>query len=255
MNSTCRRFALALLACICVGLISWAQEGSRLFVPESADVVARPVGLMHVSMDVLVDGQALPTVQRGGKTYLAVPRWGTEYSLRIWNHGPRRIVAVLSVDGLSVMHGRPASESDPGYILAPHSQVVIKGWRRNMNTVAAFSFEPREKSYANLIGQPENIGVIGLVAFEEMPIVPRPFLDRRAGASSPAFRAAPEVGKTGTGYGRDIDSAVYYAPFVRSPNRRAITIYYGLELPEIPALTPTESGSEFAPPPPGDPRR
>jgi hypothetical protein len=181
---------------------------------------------MRVNLDVLVDGRPLGTVFHQGRTYLPVPRLGVEYEIRVWNHGPRRIVAIVSVDGLSVINGQLASERHAGYIVAPRSSIVIPGWRRDKNTVAAFSFEERDRSHAGKVGHPENIGVIGLVAFEEQAVQPRPLLFEKGRKAPTATRADSKVGGTGTGYGRDLDSPIYYVPFVRSTNRRAITLYY-----------------------------
>jgi hypothetical protein len=119
---------------------------------------------MEVALEVLVDGRPQATVRHVGRTYLPVRRVGAEYEIRVWNHGPNRITAILSVDGLSVINGEPASEDHPGYIVAPYGHIDIKGWRRNRDVAAAFRFVDRDRSYANLIGRPENVGVIGLVA-------------------------------------------------------------------------------------------
>lgn len=222
--------------------------------PKSEASVLPPPGPMNVGLDVLVHGKPLRTIQHKGKTYLPVPKVGADYELRVWNHGPHRIVAIVSVDGLSVMNGQPASESHPGYIVAPYSQIVIKGWRRSLDTVAAFAFVDRDKSYAGLTGRPENIGVIGLIAIEERVWAPRPLLEKQDSA-----KAARAVGSIGTEYGRDIDSRVYYVPFVRSNNKRLVTIYYdtvtalrtaGVPV-DPPMPMPFPADPEFAPPPPG----
>lgn len=216
---------------------------------------------MRVTLDILVDGKPLRTVYHQGKTFLPVPRLGTEYQIRVCNHGPYRVAAMVSVDGLSVHNGRPASEDHPGYIVAARSSILIKGWRRNMDTVAAFSFDEREKSYAALVGRPENIGVIGLIAVEEQVARPRPLMEKRAAAPAATKEAAVKdssVGGTGTGYGRDIDSRIYYVPFVRSSNRRTITMYYdtvdhlrqaGVPV-DRPMPVPFPADNEFVPPPP-----
>jgi hypothetical protein len=163
----------------------------------------------------------------------------------------------VAVDGLSVINGQPASENHPGYIVGRSGHIVIEGWRRNMEKVAAFSFEERDKSYASLVGRPENIGVIGLVAVEEMSRFPR--LQSEKGYAPSMARDQGKVGDTGTGYGRDIDSAIYYVPFVRSSNKRTITIYYdtvdnlrraGVPV-DLPFPIPFPADPEFAPPPPG----
>jgi hypothetical protein len=213
---------------------------------------------VKAGLEVLVDGRPLPTIQHEGKTFLPVPRVGAAYEVRVWNHGPRRVVAVVSVDGLSVINGRPATESGTGYIVAPYSSVVIKGWRRSLDAVAAFRFVEREKSCAGLSGRPEGIGVIGLVAIEEQVCRPRPALEKADAAGSPARRVAT-VGSIGTEYGREIDSRVSYVPFVRSGNKEALTIYY--DTPEAlraagipvdrPLPVPFPQDTEFAPSPPG----
>jgi len=223
---------------------------------------------MRVGLDVLVDGLPVPTIQHQGRTYLPVTRLGTEYALRVTNHGPRRIVAMVSVDGLSVLSGQPASENQSGYVVAANQSIVIKGWRRNTETVAAFSFQDRDNSYAERMGYPQNIGVIGLIAVEEAVARPLrglgavPMLDRANGAAR-ATTPAAEVGGIGTGYGSDIASPIYYVTFVRSTNRRQVTIYYdtvealraaGVPV-DHPLPVPFPRDGEFTVPPPGDPRR
>jgi hypothetical protein len=228
-----------------------------------AEYARPPWGGMCVGLEVLVDGRPLPAVTYAGNTYLSVPGWGTEYEIRVWHRGPRRVEAVVSVDGLSVIKGQPASEEQRGYLVDPYDQIVIKGWRRSRDTVAAFSFEEREKSYAARTGHPENIGVIGLVAFEEAGVNPRPYLEKADAEAPNAGRRSSDVGNTGTGYGRDVDSRVDYVPFTRGPNRRSLTLYYGtadaLRRAGVPVPgsfpTPFPRDPEFAPPPPGDPRK
>jgi hypothetical protein len=183
---------------------------------------------MNVGLEVLVDGRPVPTVSWRGSTYLPVPRLGAEYELRVWNRGPRRVTALVSVDGLSVTNTEPESEVHPGYIVSPGDSIVIRGWRRDRDTVAAFSFEERERSYAARIGRPEKIGIIRLLAIEEQTYrpTPRPWLEEKAAGDRAALRWPREVGGTGTGYGRDLDSPVYLVPFVRSSNRQTATLYY-----------------------------
>jgi hypothetical protein len=224
------------------------------------EVVPRYRPGMSVTLEVLVNGRALPTIAHEGKVYLPISRVGEEYEIRVSNHGPRRIVAVVSVDGLSVITGKPASETGTGYIVAPRSHVLIKGWRRSLDRVAAFRFVDRQGSYAWLKGRPANIGVIGMVAFEEW--VPRPRLElekAKGDARSPATRLHPETGGIGTAYGRDIDSRAVYVPFIRSPNKQTVTLYYDIEealrragvpIPrQFPSPFPADD--EFAQPPPG----
>jgi hypothetical protein len=235
-----------------------------LIVASSAgsELSSRPIlprwDSMRVGLEILVDGQPVRTIQHDGKTYLPVARLGTEYQIRVWNYGPRRIAAMVSVDGLSVINGKPASESQPGYLVEPNSSILIKGWRRNLDMVAAFSFEERGKSYAAQVGRPENIGVIGLIAVEEEMVRPRLAIEEKA-APAPGMRSHADVGGTGTGYGHDIDSHVVHVPFVRSANKRFVTIYYDTEealrragvLVDRPTPVPFPGDTEFVPLPPG----
>jgi hypothetical protein len=230
----------------------------RVELEYSRPPVIRPYETPRVELEVLVAGRVQPTIPYAGRIYLPVDRLETEYEIRVCNRGPRRIAAIVSVDGLSVINGQPASESHPGYLVAPHSSIVIKGWRRNRDTVAAFRFVDRENSYARLVGRPENIGVIGLIAVEEQERFPRPLLEEKDRAAPAAKRAWSAVGGTGTGYGRDVESPVIEVPFVRSGHKRTITIHYdtadalrkaGVPIDRSPVPFPADEG--FVPPPPG----
>jgi hypothetical protein len=236
-----------------------ATPASPRPVPPRDDFVVPPWSRMSVGLEVLVDGKPLPTIHHEGKVYLPVPELGRRYAIRVRNRGSRRIVAIVSVDGLSVISGRVASENSPGYLVSPHNSIVIKGWRRNLQTVAAFRFTERDKSYASLMGHSENVGVIGLVAFEEQVPWPRPLAEKRQAAAPGADRMQHgKVGSTGTEYGEDIGSRAYYVPFVRSSNRRSVTLYYdtveALRNAGVPVdvsyPVPFPGDTGFAPPPP-----
>jgi hypothetical protein len=256
------RYRLGLAGCLAVGclLVFFVRAAGTPPDPGPWDrrevILPRP-GFMHVSMDVLVDGQPVRTITHRGRTYLPVPRLGAEYQIRVANHGPRRITAIVSVDGLSVINGKSASEESTGYIVAPHSRIVIKGWRRDRDTVAAFSFVSRDESYAGLMGYPANVGVIGLVAFEELAPLPLPREEKgRAAPATADRRLSGGLGSMGTGYGRDVDSRIYYVPFVRSANKRAVTYYYDTEealrragVPIDPPSPVPSPRDEFASPP------
>ena len=164
----------------------------------------------------------------------------------------------FSRDGLSVINGRPASEKSVGYLVDARSSITIKGWRRDKDTVAAFTFENRENSYAARRGYRDNIGVIGLVAFEEQGLrtledVPMTFAMPYKGK-----RDSATPGGTGTGWGHDIGSSVVEVPFTRSANKQTVTIYY--DTPEalrrlgVPVdgwnPKPFPADTAYAPPPP-----
>ena len=145
----------------------WAPPPPGPTVRDRIIYVLRPERRMDVGLECLVDGRPVPTIRSGGRTYLVVPRLGAEYEIRVWNHGPRRIAALVGVDGLSVITGKPVSDDQLGYLVDPQRSVLIKGWRRNLDTVAAFTFNKGEDSYASRMGYPEKIGHISLLAIEE----------------------------------------------------------------------------------------
>lgn len=247
------------------GQLTWRDPAQPMLEPRPIsrpplDFVRPPPPRLQVRLEVLVHGRVLPTISYRGRTYLPVPRLGEEYVLRVWNHGPRRISANLSVDGLSVINGRPLSDANPGYIVGPYEYVDIPGWRRDLETVAAFRFVDRAESYAARRGRYENVGTIHLTAYEEHS--PRPYLplDRsiRAPQRGETVRSFGEVGSIGTEYGRDVHSRTWYVPFVRSSVRRELTIHYdtvealraqGIPVEDTYPLPPPVE-REFAPPPP-----
>lgn len=118
-------------------------------------------------VEVLVNGSPVREYWKDGRTFVE-GRKGQEYSLRIRNNGWRRILAVPSVDGLSVINGQVADVAgSPGYVIGPHDSVEISGWRKSNDDVARFVFSDKEKSYANRKGKDENRGVIGVAMFYE----------------------------------------------------------------------------------------
>jgi len=222
--------ALVAIALLLTGLLVAASAlGSELKagqpIAPAEKTIVPPWDGMNVNLDVLIHGRPAKLISHEGRLYLPVPRVGTEYELRVTNRGMWRITAIASVDGLAVITKEPASETQPGYVVDPGGRIEIKGWRRDMDTVAAFTFEDRENSFANRLGYPDNVGVIGLVAIEEAQ-TPRHILKEEKTAAKCADSAA---GGTGTGWGRDLNSSVVEVPFVRGNHKRTITIYYDTE--------------------------
>ncbi len=107
-----------------------------------------------------------------GETFIE-GRNKSEYIVRVRNHSSQRVLAVVSIDGLSVMDGKEARLRSGGYVLDPHVKIEIPGWRFNDSEVAKFVFGSAGDSYATKIDKPTNIGVIGCAIFEEKP---KPFL-------------------------------------------------------------------------------
>ncbi len=93
---------------------------------------------------------------------------GKSYSIVIKNNTANRFECVLSVDGLDVLDGKTAAFTKRGYILDPHGEIEVDGFRQSMDTVAAFRFGSVQSSYSNQKhGETRNVGVIGIALFNE----------------------------------------------------------------------------------------
>lgn len=120
----------------------------------------------HVTLEVRVHGRTVQEYRHNGKTYIE-GRKGSDFTLRVRNRGNRRVLAVISVDGLSIMDGKEASYASSGYIVDPFDFVDIPGWRLDLNEAAKFFFSKLGESYAAKMDKPKNVGVIGCAIFCE----------------------------------------------------------------------------------------
>jgi hypothetical protein len=125
-------------------------------------------GLLSVA---IVDGDESPfqsfVMSRGADRGFVLGRAGDLYTIVVRNHSDHRFELVASVDGLDVVDGKDADYSHRGYIVRPHDEVRIDGFRQSMSQVAAFRFGTVADSYAAQTGSARNVGVIGLALFAE----------------------------------------------------------------------------------------
>lgn len=117
-------------------------------------------------LSVYVHGKSVREFLHEGKTFIE-GRKGSEFTLRITNLTPRRALAVISVDGLSVMDGKDASFDSGGYVLNGFETLDIPGWRLDLGNVAKFVFTAPGGSYAAKMDKPKNVGVVGCAFFYE----------------------------------------------------------------------------------------
>lgn len=122
----------------------------------------------QVSFDVLVHGKSIREYGHEGRTFVE-GRKGSEYRLRVRNGTAGRVLAVMTVDGLSVMDGSDGSEDGGGYVVEAHGSLEVPGWRLDDSEVAKFVFGSRPDSYAAQTGRGGNVGVIGCAVFAEVP--------------------------------------------------------------------------------------
>ena len=127
------------------------------------------MSLVACKVDFLVktDRGTLP-IYRDGTNYYLQGRAGQPYRLSYHNNSDNIYEIVASVDGINVLDGSTASRYNQGYVLYPHDDLIIEGFRKSQNAVASFIFSKPESAYAanTPSGTIENTGVIGSVVYE-----------------------------------------------------------------------------------------
>ncbi|HDS1580795.1 hypothetical protein [uncultured Stenotrophomonas sp.] len=188
---------------------------------------AGPVRMTLVDRD---RGTELRSYPAEGQRWVAGER-GHRYAVRLYNDSPRRVLVVLSVDGINAISGEDADPAQTGYVLNPGQRADITGWRKSQDEVAQFVFSSPGSSYASRTGRADNIGVVGVAVFEEARRwYPQPILRRGLPAPAPAAEAAADAsasriegyaGKAqapalGTGHGAREQSSVRDTDFERA---------------------------------------
>jgi len=177
--------------------------------------------------------QTLDVHQHRGRQYV-VGQPGNEYAIRVRNCSDRRVLAVVSVDGVNVVTGETAAPDQSGYVIEPYGEVTIQGWRKDLERTAAFYFSDPGDAYAARTGRPDDLGVIGVALFRER--APRRVYSPDAVASPPAAArqestadakasrqamesSAGASAPLGTGHGRREWSPVQRVEFERAGSR------------------------------------
>lgn len=127
--------------------------------------------LVEMSIIDRDSGQVLTPYRKDGRTYVA-GNPASRYAIRLANRTGGRVLVVLSVDGINVVSGQSAAFGQTGYVLDPWRTYDIAGWRKSDSAIAAFVFAALPDSYAARTGRPDNVGVIGMAAFQEKPQPP-----------------------------------------------------------------------------------
>jgi hypothetical protein len=167
--------------------------------------------------------QTLPVYHHRGRSYVA-GQPGNEYAVRIRNCSGRRMLAVVSVDGVNVITGQTASPDQSGYVVEPGDYVNIQGWQKDLERSAAFYFTDPGDSYAARTGRPRDLGVIGVALFLEAERDEQPWMTfndsagKSAERSAAAAPSAPEP-SLGTGHGRSERAPVERVAFERASAR------------------------------------
>ena len=187
------------------------------------------------SLQLLVNKKPVTEYSYQGET-LVEGRNKSEFTLQVRNGSLSRVAVVISVDGLSVMNGQPATKDSSGYVVEANQSLDILGWRLSDRQVAHFVFGSLPEAYASLMGHSDNIGVIGALFYHEksQPLCPQPLyslppdlfprpLIKGSGGSTRGGGAAG----IGTGFGRSTDYRVSTVQFTRQPESVAqLTLRY-----------------------------
>ncbi|WP_255576400.1 hypothetical protein [Comamonas sp. Y33R10-2] len=211
------------------------------------------LGVADVSIVERATGRVLPLYAFEGELWVA-GRPGANYAVRVRSLEDRRIMAVVSVDGVNAVNGKTASSrAENGYVLSAADSYDVTGWRKSNESVAAFYFSQSDMSYASRTGRPKDVGVIGVALYREK--LPEPVAyegpiyesqstakaradssavaadeaaPNAANKSSTAKRAPAATPSLGTGHGAVENSQVSQTEFeadTRSP-RRVVRIRY-----------------------------
>jgi hypothetical protein len=199
-------------------------------------------GVARVDLYDRSERRALDIHHHRGRQYV-VGHPGNEYAIRIRNCSDRRVLAVVSVDGVNVVSGETAAPDQAGYVIEPYGYVTIEGWRKDLDRTAAFYFSDPGDAYATRTGRPDDLGVIGVALFRERePVwVPSPEAvapasgaarqesAAQAKASSPAMEGYSDaMPSLGTGHGRQEWSPSQRVEFERAssrPDQRVVLRY------------------------------
>jgi hypothetical protein len=167
------------------GKVTIRYEGGPSAGTTDAAIRRLPVAYGWVEWAVLDDrGRAMSVTSLADGEFRLRGRSGDLYRLALSNRGRQTVEVVATVDGLDVLSGRSGSVSNRGYVVRPGDMVVIEGFRKSEDAVAAFRFSSPGDAYASNTpqGDPRNIGVLGMAVFT---------LDDPANAVGPADGARP----------------------------------------------------------------
>lgn len=134
-------------------------------------------------LNVLINGKPVREYYHKNRFFIEA-KSQTEYSIKFRNHSHKRVMAIFSVDGIDVLTGKPAEESQSGYIVNAFSSLNVLGYRVNDSNVITFKFDSGENSYATEVecqfnpqeiakvkaginAPAKNNGVIGVRVWEE----------------------------------------------------------------------------------------
>jgi hypothetical protein len=158
------------------------------------------------SVEVIVDERPLAEYVARGTRYVEAVK-SKEYTIRLRNPLGVRVAVALSVDGLNTIDARRTSAARATkWVLEPYECITISGWQTDGAHAHRFYFTSEDRSYAQWLGRPDDIGVITAVFFRERLREPVPITQssdapategatdtRSSKAGAPASSSAPQA--------------------------------------------------------------
>lgn len=124
----------------------------------------------YIDVEVLVNDKPIKKLAHDSKIFVEA-KDGSEYTIKIRNNYYSRKLVVCAVDGINVIDGKAAGSTKAGYVVNGLTTLEVKGFRVSNETVNAFKFARKSKSYAakseETGGDTTNCGVIGIQVFDE----------------------------------------------------------------------------------------
>lgn len=191
-----------------------------------------------IELKVLINGRDATEYSKDGQHFIE-GRQGSKFTIKLTNKTYSRVHAVVSVDGLSINTGNPASQSDSGYILNPLQTIEIPGWTLSSSEVAAFQFSTKNRSYAQQGGGSSiNCGVIGVAVWSEKqkPIITKGIMrgfgdsmwamGSTTSISDANLSAQSSINNLGTEFGSRTDFATTSVNFENDRLLDTLVLYY-----------------------------
>ncbi len=153
------------------------KEGAELMSKLEGDSVRQSSGTFELIpgklrvavMDGSWGGGTALNHYRAGQGIYVIGTPGHSYSIKLENRTSSRMEVVVSVDGLDLLDGQPASVKKSGYIIPAKSSVVIKGMRVNGKLFSLKFGSVSQSRASKAFGEKgaRNVGVIGVACYEE----------------------------------------------------------------------------------------
>lgn len=121
----------------------------------------------NYELTVCVNSRPIREYGHRGLTFVE-GRKNQAYTIKFRNNSACRVLAVVSVDGLDVIDGKPATQESPGYIVPAYQSIEVKGWRTSLEKVNEFTFADKAVGYATQTQSTDiNSGIVAVKVFAE----------------------------------------------------------------------------------------